>query len=92
MCLAIPGRITAVVDSERRLARVDVAGVVRTINVGLLDGDGAGAQVGDWVLVHVGFALSRIDEEEAASTLALLQAMGADYEQSLDELRTSVIE
>jgi hydrogenase expression/formation protein HypC len=92
MCLAIPGRITAVVDSERRLARVDVAGVVRTINVGLLDSDGAGAQVGDWVLVHVGFALSRIDEEEAASTLALLQAMGADYEQSLDELRTSVIE
>lgn len=92
MCLAIPGRITAMVDEDRRLARVDVAGVERTINVGLLDGPDGGARVGDWVLVHVGFALSRIDEAEAAATLELLQAMGADYEQGLEELRTSVIE
>ena len=92
MCLAIPGRITAVVDEENRLARVNVAGVERTINVGLLDGALGGVEVGDWVLVHVGFALSRIDEEEAAATLRLLQEMGAEYEQELEELKASVIE
>jgi hydrogenase expression/formation protein HypC len=94
MCLAIPGRIIDVVDVERRLARVEVAGVTRTVSVGLLEAehDGAGAQAGDWVLIHVGFALSRIDEEEADATLRLLQDMGADYEQELEELKASVIE
>lgn len=92
MCLAIPGRITDIVDEANRLARVNVAGVERTINIGLLDGEGGGIQLGDWVLVHVGFALSRIDEEEAAATLRLLQEMGADYEQELEELKASVIE
>jgi hydrogenase expression/formation protein HypC len=92
MCLAIPGRITEIVDEGNRLARVNVAGVERTINIGLLDGEAGGVQVGDWVLVHVGFALSRIDEEEAAGTLRLLQEMGAEYEQELEELKASVIE
>jgi hydrogenase expression/formation protein HypC len=89
MCLAIPGRIIETVDELNGLARVDVAGVQRTINVGLLDG---GARIGDWVLVHVGFALSRIDEEEAAATLDLLERMGAAYEQELEELKASAIE
>jgi hydrogenase expression/formation protein HypC len=81
------------VDAENRLARVDVAGVRRTVNVGLLDVDAdGGAQVGDWVLIHVGFAISRVDEEEAAATIALLEGMGADYELELEELRQSVIE
>ena len=75
-----------------RLAKVDVAGVQRTVNVGLLDADGAGAEPGDWVLIHVGFALSKVDEEEAAATLRLLEGMGADYEQELMELRESLIE
>jgi hydrogenase expression/formation protein HypC len=93
MCLAIPGRVIEMVDEANRLARVDVAGVKRTVNVGLLDADaGGGAQVGDWVLIHVGFALSRVDEEEAAATIALLEGMGADYELELQELRGSVIE
>jgi hydrogenase expression/formation protein HypC len=93
MCLAIPGRITEMVDVENRLARVDVAGVRRTVNVGLLDAEaGGGAQLGDWVLIHVGFAISRVDEEEAAATIALLEGMGADYETELEELRRSVIE
>jgi hydrogenase expression/formation protein HypC len=93
MCLAIPGRIVEMVDVPNRLARVDVAGVRRTVNVGLLDaGAGGGAEVGDWVLIHVGFAISRVDEEEAAATLALLEGMGADYELELEELRQSVIE
>ena len=93
MCLAIPGRIIEMVDVPNRLARVDVAGVRRTVNIGLLDaGSDGGAQLGDWVLIHVGFAISRVDEEEAAATLALLEGMGADYELELEELRQSVIE
>lgn len=92
MCLAIPGRVIEVVDEANRLALVDVAGVRRTVNIGLLDADGSSARPGDWVLIHVGFALSLVDEEEAAATLALLQGMGADYEQELEELKASVIE
>jgi hydrogenase expression/formation protein HypC len=92
MCLAIPGRVLEYVDEPNRLARVDVAGVVRTVNVGLLDRDGDAAEPGDWVLIHVGFALSKVDELEAAATLRMLQGMGADYEKELEELRASVIE
>ncbi len=92
MCLAIPGQIVEITDQVNRLAKVDVAGVQRTVNVGLLDADGAGAEPGDWVLIHVGFALSKVDEEEAAATLRLLEGMGADYEQELMELRESLIE
>jgi hydrogenase expression/formation protein HypC len=93
MCLAIPGRIIEVVDPENRLARVDVAGVQRNVNIGLLDADpGGGVGPGDWVLIHVGFALSQVDEEEAAATLELLKGMGAEYEQELEELKGSLIE
>ena len=92
MCLAIPGQIIQVVDDGNRLAQVDVAGVKRTINIGLLDADGVGAGPGDWVLIHVGFALSKVDEDEALATRKLLEAMGAEYEQELEELKASVIE
>jgi hydrogenase expression/formation protein HypC len=92
MCLAIPGQVIEIVDEPNQLARVDVAGVRRTINVGLLAEDGAGAEPGDWVLIHVGFAISRVDEEEARATRELLERMGADYEQELEELKASVIE
>ena len=92
MCLAIPGQVVEFVDASNRLARVDVAGVRRTVNVGLLDGEGGGVGTGDWVLIHVGFAISKVDEEEAAATLKLLEGMGADYELELEELRASVIE
>jgi len=60
--------------------------------VGLLDADGGGAGPGDWVLIHVGFALSKVDEEEAEATLALLQGMGRDFETELEELKASIIE
>jgi hydrogenase expression/formation protein HypC len=92
MCLAIPGQVREIVDEPNRLARVDVAGVLRNVNVGLLDGDGDGAQPGDWVLIHVGFAMSKVDEAEAQATLRLLQRMGDAYEQELEDLKTSVIE
>jgi hydrogenase expression/formation protein HypC len=81
-----------VVDESNRLARVDVAGVRRNVNIGLLDGDGQGAGPGDWVLIHVGFAISKVDEQEAKATRRLLEGMGADYEQELEELKASVIE
>ena len=94
MCLAIPGQIVEVVDESNRLALVDVAGVRRNVNIGLLDadGDGGGVGPGDWVLIHVGFAISQVDEEEALATRRMLERMGADYEQELEELKASVIE
>jgi hydrogenase expression/formation protein HypC len=92
MCLAIPGQVVELVDECNRLAKVDVAGVRRNVNIGLLDQDGEGAQPGDWVLVHVGFAMSKVDEAEAQATLSLLQKMGETYDQELEDLKTSVIE
>jgi hydrogenase expression/formation protein HypC len=88
MCLAVPGQVLELVDEENRLARVDVAGVLRNVNIGLL-GD---AGPGDWVLIHVGFALSKVDEEEALATLGLLQRMGEAFEQELEDLKTSAIQ
>jgi len=92
MCLAIPGQVTEVVDEQNRLATVAVAGVRRTVNIGLLDVDGTSAGPGDWVLIHVGFALSKVDEQEAQATLSLLEEMGAEYELELEELKASTIE
>ena len=93
MCLAIPGQVIEFVDEANRLAKVDVAGVRRTVNVGLLDADDdGGAQPGDWVLIHVGFALSKVDEEEAHATLELLRGMGSEFEDAIEELKGSVID
>jgi hydrogenase expression/formation protein HypC len=93
VCLAIPGQVVEIVDEANRLATVDVAGVRRRVNIGLLDAeDVGGAGAGDWVLIHVGFAISKVDETEAEATLKLLEGMGADYEQELEELKASVIE
>jgi hydrogenase expression/formation protein HypC len=87
MCLGIPGEIVEIDAVGTDLATVDVVGVHRKINIGLLD-PGA-VRVGDWVLVHVGFALSLIDEEEARSTLTLLEQMESAYAQELAEIRES---
>jgi hydrogenase expression/formation protein HypC len=92
MCLAIPGQIVEIVDPDTRVAKVDVAGVRRNVNIGLLDSEPGGVGVGDWVLIHVGFALSKVDEEEALATRKLLEGMGAEYETELEELKGSVIE
>jgi hydrogenase expression/formation protein HypC len=92
MCLAIPGQILEIVDESNRLAKVDVGGVRRNVNIGLLDEEQGGVGPGDWVLIHVGFALSKVDEAEAMATRRMLEGMGADYEQELEELKASVIE
>jgi hydrogenase expression/formation protein HypC len=89
MCLAIPGQVREIVDEEHRLARVEVAGVLRNVNIGLLDGDGRGAQPGDWVLIHVGFAMSKIDEEEAANTLSFIKMLGSVYDDEIDQFKES---
>ena len=91
MCLAIPVQVIEFVDDELRLAKVDVAGVQRNVNVSLLDGETGGVAPGEWVLIHVGFALSKVDEEEAQATLELLRGMGADFEEAIEELKESVI-
>ena len=86
MCLGIPGRIVEVSDREAGLATVDVSGVRRSISVALVDEPAAPVAEGDWVLIHVGFALSRIDEEQAHETLELLRR-GAELQRELDEMR-----
>ena len=87
MCLAIPGRVVEFVDETGHLAKVDVSGVRRTVNVGLVLPDGL--RKGDWVLIHVGFAISKIDEDEAQQTLDFLSSLGAQFEEELDGLRGS---
>lgn len=90
MCLGIPGEVIDLIDDGSGLARVDVSGARRLINVGLLDDEQLAP--GDWVLIHVGFAMSKIDEEQARGTLELLAAMGQAYEDELDALSRSGIE
>lgn len=74
MCLGVPGEIVQVLDDRPDIAEVDVSGVRRAINIGLLEGQVV--EPGDWVLVHVGFALSRIDQAEAKAMLQLLEGIG----------------
>lgn len=89
MCLAIPGQIVEIVDRELHLAKAEVSGVKRNINVGLLSDEDS--QIGSWVLIHVGFALSRIDEKEAQQTLALLQEMGPALDEEFEMMQQSEI-
>jgi len=86
MCLGIPGRIVAITDAANLLGIVSIAGVRREVNLAcVVDAEHpVEACVGDWVLVHVGFAMSRIDEDEAEQTLRLLTELG-DMQQELDE-------
>jgi hydrogenase expression/formation protein HypC len=90
MCLGIPGELIEFVPDQPDLARVDVSGVKRVINIGLLADETVAP--GDWVLIHVGFALSKIDEEEAAAALQFLEGIGQAYEDELAALAESRIE
>ena len=84
MCLGIPGQVVELSEHHEHLARVDVSGVGRTINIGLLEDEGV--QCGDWVLIHVGFAMSKIDAEEARLALASLQMLGEVYTDEVEAL------
>lgn len=88
MCLGIPGQVVAIEDSERRLGRVDVGGVQRVTNLACVAPDRGRMEelIGEWVLIHVGFAMSRIDRDEAARTMALLEELG-EVQHELDAMR-----
>lgn len=90
MCLGIPGEIVEIRADRPDLAMVEVSGVRRAINIGLLEDEGVAP--GDWILIHVGFALSKIDEEEAAQALSFLESIGKEYEDELRALQESRIE
>jgi hydrogenase expression/formation protein HypC len=90
MCLGIPGEVIEILPDQPDLARVNVSGVRRVINIGLLDEQQV--EPGDWVLIHVGFALSKIDEAEAAAALEFLESIGQAYEDELAALAQSRIE
>ena len=92
MCLGIPGRIVEIVDEDLLLAKAEVGGVRRNVNIGLVHHEDERVEVGDWILIHVGFAMSKIDEEEARNTLRFLDELGQEFEQELEELRESRIE
>ncbi len=90
MCLGIPGEVIEILPDQPDLARVDVSGVRRVINIGLLENETVAP--GEWVLIHVGFALSKIDEEEAAAALQFLEGIGQAYEDEINALKESLIE
>ncbi len=85
MCLAIPGKIVEITDAENSIAKIEIGGVRRGVNIGMLDD----LKIGDYVLVHVGFAMSKVDEQEAEETLRLLQELGA-YQEEFEQFQTSI--
>ncbi len=88
MCLGIPGRITAITDPGRLMAMAEVSSVRREVNVACIAGNDLDALVGKWALIHVGFAMSIIDEEEAASTLEALRELG-EAQETLEQMAHS---
>lgn len=85
MCLAIPGKIVEIVNVENQIAKVDIGGVRRNVNVGMLDD----VVVGDYVLIHVGFAMTKIDEKEAAETLRVLEEIG-QFDDEFEQFKTAL--
>ncbi|MEW6126058.1 MAG: HypC/HybG/HupF family hydrogenase formation chaperone [Acidobacteriota bacterium] len=85
MCLAIPGKIIELVDEENQIAKVEVGGVRRNVNTGLLDE----VHIGDYVLIHVGFAMSKVDEQEAQETLRLLEELGS-YQDEFEQFSATL--
>jgi hydrogenase expression/formation protein HypC len=90
MCLGIPGRIVKIDDAEKKLATADVGGIKRQVNIACIVGEGRDPEscIGDWVLIHVGFAMSRIDEREAAETLKILTELG-EAQAEMEAMRLS---
>lgn len=91
MCLGIPGQIIEIVDADRMIAKAEVSGVRRNVSIQLLEDQSSPVRVGEWVLIHVGFALCKIDEQEAEATLKLLNGMDSVYADELRALEKSEI-
>jgi hydrogenase expression/formation protein HypC len=87
MCLAIPGKIVEIVDAGNRIAKVEVGGVKRNINIGMLPENET--HIGDYVLIHVGFAMSKVDEQEAQETLRVLKELG-EYQNEFENFKITV--
>ncbi|MBA3302242.1 MAG: HypC/HybG/HupF family hydrogenase formation chaperone [Actinomycetota bacterium] len=87
MCLGLPGKIVVFDPEQPHRAVIDVDGVRREVNAELVAGDEGGIAVGDWVLVHVGFAMARIDEEEAVRSLAFIKELGSVYDDEIEQLQ-----
>ena len=87
MCLAIPGKIVEIVDIENRIAKIEVGGVRRNINIGMLPENDT--HIGDYVLIHVGFAMSKVDEHEAEETVRLLKELG-EYQSEFEQFQIVV--
>ncbi|MEO6052213.1 MAG: HypC/HybG/HupF family hydrogenase formation chaperone [Pyrinomonadaceae bacterium] len=85
MCLAIPGKIVEIVDAANNLAKIEIGGVRRMVNIGMLDD----VVLGDYVLIHVGFAMSKIDEKEAQETLEILRELGS-YQEEFEQFQTAI--
>jgi len=85
MCLAIPGKVVEIVDTANHIAKVEIGGVRRAVNYAMLDD----VVLGDYVLIHVGFAMSKIDEIEALKTLNLLRELGS-YEEEFEQFQTTI--
>lgn len=91
MCLGIPGQIVDIHDPDQMRAKVEVEGVRREVSVAIVGiGGESGVKLGDWVLVHVGFAMALIDEAEARETLDALQRLGEMYEQELSDFSAPI--
>ena len=90
MCLGVPGQIVEFLDATHHLAKAEISGVRRAVNVGLLVPDGLA--IGDWVLIHVGLALAKIDEPEARRTLEVLEQLGSDFTDEMTLIEQSRIE
>ena len=89
MCLGIPGQIVEISSAEKKLAIADVSGVRREVNVACIAGDGpVDDLIGAWALIHVGFAMSRINEEEAAKTMDVLKMLG-EAQEEIEAMRAS---
>lgn len=88
MCLGIPGRISAITDESRLMAMAEVSGVRREVNVACVAGNDLHALIGQWALIHVGFAMSLIDEDEAAKTLEALRDLG-EAQETLEQMALS---
>jgi len=85
MCLAIPGKIVEIIDVENHIAKVEIGGVRRAVNIGMLDD----VEIGEYVLVHVGFAMTKVDEKEAEETLRILQELGS-YQEEFEQFQTAI--
>jgi hydrogenase expression/formation protein HypC len=90
MCLGIPGEIVEILSDQPDLAKVDISGVRRAINIGLITDENP--EPGDWILIHVGFALSKIDEAEAKAAMDFLEGIGQAYADEIEALMESRIE